>query len=255
MKIRARKRFGQHFLNDSNVINRIIDNIDISPNLTLIEIGPGRGALTYPLLNRVTDLHVIEIDKDLSNILESSELAAGKLIVHNEDALKIDFCRKFPGKLSIIGNLPYNISTPILFHLLNHSKCIGQMLLMLQKEVADRICAEHGSKEYGRLSVMVQSVCEAQTLFDVSPGSFTPQPKVESTVLKLTPVNNQYPKILVPEIFKNIVRTAFTKRRKTIRNALKGLIDEEMLLSVAIDPSTRPEMISVTSYIELANKS
>ncbi|MGY8813979.1 MAG: 16S rRNA (adenine(1518)-N(6)/adenine(1519)-N(6))-dimethyltransferase RsmA [Gammaproteobacteria bacterium] len=254
MKVRARKRFGQHFLHDSDVINRIIDHVEPGSDTTWIEIGPGRGALTFPLLERIKCLHVVEIDKDLSDLLESNKLPDNKLIIHREDAMKLDFCARFPGQLSILGNLPYNISTPILFHLLNHSKCIRQMLFMLQKEVADRICADAGSKTYGRLSVMVQSVCETQKLFDVSPGSFTPQPKVESTVLKLSPEINKYPKILKPDIFKLIVRSAFSKRRKTIRNALKGIIGEELLLSVAIDPSSRPETISVESFITLANK-
>jgi 16S rRNA (adenine1518-N6/adenine1519-N6)-dimethyltransferase len=254
MKVRARKRFGQHFLHDNDVINRIIDHVEPSLDSTWIEIGPGRGALTFPLLERIKILHVIEIDKDLSEILESKNIPDNKLIIHREDAMKLDFCTRFPGQLSILGNLPYNISTPILFHLLNNSSCIRQMIFMLQKEVADRICADAGSKTYGRLSVMVQSVCETQKLFDVSPGSFTPQPKVESTVLKLSPEINKYPQILIPDIFKLIVRTAFSKRRKTIRNALKGIINEELLLSVAIDPFCRPETISVASYITLANK-
>jgi 16S rRNA (adenine1518-N6/adenine1519-N6)-dimethyltransferase len=253
MNPRAKKRYGQHFIHDKDVINRILDNIETDIKYTLIEIGPGRGALTFPLLSHIDTLHVVEIDKDLAELLESTEQSGGKLIIHREDALKLDFCNRFDGTLNIIGNLPYNISTPLLFHLLDHSKCINEMLFMMQKEVAVRICSRPGNKEYGRLSVMVQSVCEVQQLFDVSPGSFTPQPKVDSTVIKLVPGSHLHGVLYSPDNLKIIVRAAFSKRRKTLRNALKGLIDEQGMTSTGIDPSSRPEEISVDSYIRLAN--
>ena len=155
MAIRARKRFGQHFLHDAHVIEKIIDQIDCDANQTLVEIGPGTGALTRPLLARVPRLHVIEIDRDLAERLATQYAAEGKLVVHCEDVLQIDFCNRFPGKLTVIGNLPYNISTPLMFHLLEQSACIEQMIFMVQKEVAVRLCAEPGSSDYGRLSIMV----------------------------------------------------------------------------------------------------
>jgi len=256
MTHKARKRFGQNFLQDTHVIDNILMTANPERDEHWVEIGPGQGALTAPLLTTGVKLDLIELDRDLVSYLAHKFANEERLTLHSQDALTVDFSQLATNstRLHIIGNLPYNISTPILFHLLNNSSCIRQMIFMLQKEVADRICADAGSKTYGRLSVMVQSVCETQKLFDVSPGSFTPQPKVESTVLKLSPEINKYPQILIPDIFKLIVRTAFSKRRKTIRNALKGIINEELLLSVAIDPFCRPETISVASYITLANK-
>ena len=253
MNIKSRKRYGQHFLHDKNIINRIIDNIDFKVENTLIEIGPGLGALTYPLLSCTKHLHVIEIDKDLADGLEINDKYRNSLEIHREDALKLNYHTKFNGPLTIIGNLPYNISTPLLFQLLDHIQCIDQMLFMLQKEVADRICAAPGTKEYGRLTIMVQSVCIVQQLFNVSPGSFTPQPKVDSSVIKLSPRSDVELKIYDPLLFKNIVRAAFSKRRKTIRNALKGIVEERHLAAIGILPTTRPEQISVESFVSLAN--
>jgi 16S rRNA (adenine1518-N6/adenine1519-N6)-dimethyltransferase len=253
MSVRARKRFAQHFLKDRNIINKIIDHLNLDASQTLIEIGPGMGALTFPLLDSIdTQLHVIEIDIDLADYLQSQVKEPNKLMVHREDALKIDFCKVFKGQLNIIGNLPYNISTPLLFHTLDHICCIDQMLFMLQKEVADRITADPGSRAYGRLSVMVQSVCQAESLFDVAPGSFIPPPKVESSVIRLVPDKKAGNDINTRETFSNIVRAAFTKRRKTIRNALKGLVSETDLESCGIDPGTRPEQVSVELYLNLA---
>ena len=253
VKVKSKKRFGQHFLHDKNIINKIIDNITVDRDCTLVEIGPGRGALTFPLLSRVDTLHVIEIDKDLVNFLSVSEKFNNKLVIHQEDALKLNFCDQFNGRLNIIGNLPYNISTPLLFHLLEYSVCINEMFFMVQKEVAKRICAAPGDKEYGRLSIMVQSMCKVQQLFDVNPRAFSPQPKVDSAFLKITPGNSQHTNLLSVEVFRVIVRAAFSKRRKTIRNACKGFINEKQFLAVGIDPSSRPEEISVGSFIELTN--
>ena len=254
MNIKSRKRYGQHFLHDKNIINRIIDNIDFKVENTLIEIGPGLGALTYPLLSYTKHLHVIEIDKDLADELEINDAYRNSLEIHREDALKLNYCTKFNGPLTIIGNLPYNISTPLLFQLLDHIQCIDQMLFMLQKEVADRICAAPGTKVYGRLTIMVQSVCTVQQLFNVSPGSFTPQPKVDSSVIKLSPRSDVELKIYNPLLFKNIVRAAFSKRRKTIRNALKSIVEERHLTAIGILPTTRPEQIPVESFVSLANQ-
>ena len=251
--IRPRKRFAQHFLKDRKIVKRIIDNIDLHESQTLIEIGPGMGALTFPLLESINhQLHVIEIDTDLADYLEAHVKQPDKLLVHRENALKIDFCKFFDGQLNIIGNLPYNISTPLLFHLLRNIQCIAQMLFMVQKEVADRITADSGSRDYGRLSVMVQSVCWAESLFDVPPDSFTPPPRVDSSVIKLIPENKIGNDLHTRQAFGNIVRAAFSKRRKTIRNALKGLVGEEELASCDIDPGIRPEQVTVELYIKLA---
>ncbi|NNE39125.1 MAG: 16S rRNA (adenine(1518)-N(6)/adenine(1519)-N(6))-dimethyltransferase RsmA [Gammaproteobacteria bacterium] len=252
MPVRARKRFGQHFLTDQTIIKKIIDEMDFSPPGNIVEIGPGRGALTRSLLQHMEKLHVVEIDRDLIDYLNSFE-NADKLIIHNVDALKFNFCDAVGKDLKIIGNLPYNISTPLLFHLLEQISCINYMLFMLQKEVADRICGSPGTKAYGRLSIMVQSMCHASPLFDVEPQAFNPPPKVRSTIIKLTPLHNQSINPDSHEIFKHLVRLAFSKRRKTIRNALKGLADDDILETSGIEPGTRPETIDVDTYIRLSN--
>jgi 16S rRNA (adenine1518-N6/adenine1519-N6)-dimethyltransferase len=254
MAIRAKKRFGQHFLHDTQVIDRIIDHIPFHDGQTLVEIGPGTGALTRPLLARVDLLHVIEIDTDLATLLQSRLGADGKLVIHREDVLRFDFCGRFSGPLTIIGNLPYNISTPLLFHLLNQAGCIEQMIFMLQKEVAERICAEPGSGDYGRLSIMVQSLCRAESLLNVGPESFSPPPRVESAVIRLYPQEHPGGKVQDRKLFNDLVRIAFTKRRKTIRNALKSVVSEQILIDVGISPSCRPEEIPVEIYIKLANR-
>lgn len=253
MTVRARKRFGQHFLHNARVIENIIEQIDYKSGHTLVEIGPGTGALTKPLLARVPQLHVIEIDRDLADLLAAMPGIDGKLIIHREDVLKIDFCRLFQGKLIVIGNLPYNISTPLMFHLLEQASCIDQMIFMVQKEVAQRICAEPGTGDYGRLSIMVQAACRPDYLFSVGAGSFSPPPKVESAVIRLTPQPLQGMQIKDRKLFADLVRTAFSRRRKTLRNALRSLVSEQQLRQAGIDPSARPEVITVEDYIKLAN--
>ncbi len=252
MSVRARKRYGQHFLNDPSVIAKIIEAIDFNTTGNIVEIGPGRGALTRPLLEQTDLLHVVEIDNDLVEHLRDIENSQ-KLKIHHIDALDFDFCKSVGNNLTIIGNLPYNISTPLLFHLLDQINCISNMLFMLQKEVAERICASPGNKDYGRLSIMVQCMCNAYSLFDVQPEAFTPIPKVQSTIIKLVPANN--PEFIPDSVdtFKRLVRQSFSKRRKTIRNALKGIVDDEILIASDIDPNTRPETIGVEGYIRLSN--
>lgn len=251
--VRARKRFGQHFLHDQYVINRIIENIDLDSGLPLVEIGPGLGALTIPLLQYTDTLHAIEIDNDLADRLEQIDHAKGKLIIYRGDVLKFDFCSSFENKINVVGNLPYNISTPLLFHMLGHITCINQMIFMLQKEVADRICAEPGTHDYGRLTIMVQSICKVEQLFDVSAGSFNPPPKVKSSVIKLTQADNAGIKIDDRDIFSRIVRTAFSKRRKTIRNALKEFVNEQEIIVSGALPTARPEELSIEIFARLAN--
>lgn len=250
---RARKRFGQNFLHDPAIIQRIVDTINPQAEDHLLEIGPGKGALTKQLLERVNQLNVIEIDRDLVNHLESELNYAKQLKVHQADALKFDFSSFGFLDLRIIGNLPYNISTPLLFHLLTYSNCIQDMVFMLQKEVVDRICAKHGTKQYGRLSVMLQYYCDVEALFTVKPGAFNPSPKVDSAIVRLRPLNTPQYELLEQESLSIIVREAFAQRRKTIRNALKNLLPESELQKVGIAPEMRAENLSVSEFVALAN--
>jgi 16S rRNA (adenine1518-N6/adenine1519-N6)-dimethyltransferase len=220
MTILARKRFGQNFLHDRHVIHKIIQAISPATRTHLVEIGPGRGALTFPLLEEATQFTAIEIDRDL--IAWLTEKAPKPFNLIEGDALKINF-RELGHPLTVIGNLPYNISTPILFHLLSFRDVIDEMYFMLQKEVVERMAAEPDSKDYGRLSVMVQYFCEVEPLFVVSSGAFTPAPKVESMVVRLKPYKTSpYGEIKDFKRFEHIVQLGFNQRRKTLHNALKS---------------------------------
>jgi len=246
-----RKRFGQNFLTDTNIIIRIIDAIAPSAEDHLIEIGPGRGALTYPLLENLNQLHAIEIDRDLVAWWHQKEIA--HLTLHQIDALKVQICSVYPGqKLRLVGNLPYNISTPILFHLFKSINCISDMHFMLQKEVVERMTAPPGSKTYGRLSVMTQFYCQAHCLFSVSRHAFSPAPKVESAIVQLIP--HAHPLTTV-ESFGGIVKQAFSQRRKTIRNSLKSWFTTAQLEALEIDPIARPETLSLDDFMRLAKAS
>ncbi len=249
---RPRKRFGQHFLHDTHVIDRILQAIKPQAEDQLIEIGPGRGALTLPLLEQVRQLAIIEIDRDLIQYWQSRQLA--NLTIHASDALKIDYCslQNDPQrKLRIVGNLPYNISTPILFHLFEHLRCIEDMHFMLQKEVVDRMCAAAGSPDYGRLSVMVQFYCEVQKLFDVGAGAFTPPPRVESSIVRLRPhAPGKYD--VDQNTLQQLVSQAFSQRRKTLRNSLKSWFSAEQIQTIGIDPGIRPEQLDLAAFIKLA---
>lgn len=251
---RARKRFGQNFLHDPTIIQRIIDTINPQKNDHIIEIGPGKGALTKPLLERVDHLDVIEIDRDLAGTLQTKlDTNEHKLTIHQFDALKIDFSMFGHTDLRIIGNLPYNISTPILFHLLHFSKHIKDMIFMLQKEVVERICAKSNSKQYGRLSVMLQYYCDVESLFTIKPEAFTPSPKVDSAIVRLTPLTQ--PKYVLSDknTFAFIVREAFSQRRKTIRNALKKYLNDAHFEELVITPEKRAENLEIEEFIKLAN--
>jgi 16S rRNA (adenine1518-N6/adenine1519-N6)-dimethyltransferase len=250
-----RKRFGQNFLHDDSVIANILASLQIKTGEHWVEIGPGQGALTIPLLAKNIVLDVVELDRDLVRLLKDKFKDNNNLTIHSTDALKFDFSAlvKQDEKLRIIGNLPYNISTPLLFHLLENASCIGDMQFMLQKEVVDRICAAPGSKKYGRLSVMMQYYCAAECLFEVYPESFDPSPKVMSAVIKLIP--HPKPPVVVNDlvIFKQVVTQAFSQRRKTLRNSLKKLISEDCLVSLGIDPVARAETISLFEFANLSN--
>ncbi|MSS75891.1 MAG: 16S rRNA (adenine(1518)-N(6)/adenine(1519)-N(6))-dimethyltransferase RsmA [Methyloglobulus sp.] len=250
-----RKRFGQNFLHDYSVIANILASLQIKSGERWVEIGPGQGALTTPLLDKNISLDVVELDRDLVRLLKDKFKDNKNLTIHSADALKFDFSAlvKQDEKLRIIGNLPYNISTPLLFHLLENASCIADMQFMLQKEVVDRICAAPGSKKYGRLSVMMQYYCAAECLFDVYPESFDPSPKVMSAIIKLIP--HPKPPVVVNDlmVFKQVVTQAFSQRRKTLRNSLKKLIGEDCFVSLGIDPIARAETISLLEFANLSN--
>ncbi|MDA8364382.1 MAG: 16S rRNA (adenine(1518)-N(6)/adenine(1519)-N(6))-dimethyltransferase RsmA [Gammaproteobacteria bacterium] len=250
---RARKRFGQHFLRDRSIIARIVAEFDPKPQDCIVEIGPGKGALTEVLLEHTTGMHVIEIDRDLAAYLQ--ETFRQRLDVHQADALKFDFCRLGDSRkpLRLIGNLPYNISTPLLFHLLDASCCIQDMLFMLQKEVVDRLVAEPGGSDYGRLSVMVQWRCRVERLFGVAAGAFSPPPQVESAVVRLTPYQHSPVPIDDPGRFRQIVHAAFAQRRKVLRNSIGRLVEPDLMLQVGIDPTRRAETLSLAEFATLAN--
>jgi 16S rRNA (adenine1518-N6/adenine1519-N6)-dimethyltransferase len=249
---KPRKRFGQHFLHDQNVIARIVQAIRPQPDDRLIEIGPGRGAITLPILSQVSELEIIEIDRDLVAWWQTQQFP--NLVIHACDALKVDYCEIGDGKtrkLRIIGNLPYNISTPLLFHLFTYLDCIEDMHFMLQKEVVDRMCAAAGDADYGRLSVMVQFYCEVTKLFDVGAGAFNPPPRVESSVVRLRPRRMEsLPG--EPERLQQVVARAFSQRRKTLRNSLKTWFSAEQLQALSIDPGQRPEQLELAAFIKLA---
>ncbi len=249
---RARKRFGQNFLHDRRVIENIIRQFNPQPAQTVVEIGPGLGALTGPLLERLDHLHVVELDRDLVERLDQQYHR--RLTIHAQDALKFDFRELVDNgaRLRVIGNLPYNISTPLLFHLLDQADVVSDMMFMLQKEVVQRMLAGPGSKVYGRLSVMLQSRCEISKVLDVGPGAFTPAPKVESAVVALTPRDKALDPVCEAPCFARLVKASFAQRRKTLRNNLKSCLDSEQISTAGIDPSCRAETLSLEDFIGLA---
>jgi len=255
MQHKARKRFGQNFLHDTGVIRRIVSSVDPRAGQHLVEIGPGQGALTRELLSALGQLDAVELDRDLIGPLQRSCASLGELRIHSADALRFDFCRLArPGeRLRLVGNLPYNISTPLLFHLLEQSRCIDDMHFMLQKEVVQRMAAEPGGKVYGRLSVMLQARCEVLPLFDIAPGAFTPAPKVTSSLVRLRPLREPRFVIADPPLFARLVSQAFSQRRKTLRNSLRELISPEQILALGIDPGQRAERLPLEAFVALAN--
>ena len=250
MKMRARKRFGQNFLHDQHVIQRIIDAINPGPGDHILEIGPGHGALTHGLMASGCQLDVVEIDRDLAAELR---LRYPGLNVIEADILKFDFNSIRGDKpLRVVGNLPYNISTPLLFRLFEHVDMIEDMYFMLQLEVVVRMAADAATRDYGRLSIMSQYFCEAEKLFDVHPESFTPAPKVTSAILQLIP-HQQQVALTDLGLFQTLLIHAFSQRRKTVRNALKKYLTESEMLALGISPGQRPETITGAEYIQCAN--
>ena len=255
MPLRARKKLGQHFLHDPAVIAKIVDAIAPGKTDCMVEIGGGRGALTLPLLERVETLAVVELDERMADYLLEAAPEPHRLLVHRGDALEFDFSSLTtePGCLRVVGNLPYNISTPLLFHLLSCRAAIKDMHLMLQKEVARRITAAPGSKEYGRLTVMLAPWLEVQTCFDIGPGAFSPPPKVWSTVLRMTPRPEPRFHLESEERFSALVARAFSMRRKTLARSLGDRLTREDIATAGIDPGARPEQLTAEDFGTLAN--
>jgi 16S rRNA (adenine1518-N6/adenine1519-N6)-dimethyltransferase len=250
----VRKRFGQHFLHDRGVIRRIIDAVSPADGDRIVEIGPGRGAMTWDLLQRARSLDVIEIDRDLAQTLKDDARAAQGLRVHVEDALHTDFMqlRAKGAALRIVGNLPYNISTPLLFRLLAQRGAIADMHFMLQKEVVDRMTAEPSNKTYGRLTVMLAAVAEVEKLFEVGPGAFQPKPKVWSAIVRLRPTLEPRFDIGADGVLRTLVTAAFSHRRKILSNGLKGFLTPEEIESCGIDSQLRPETLAPAQFGLLA---
>jgi 16S rRNA (adenine1518-N6/adenine1519-N6)-dimethyltransferase len=248
-----RKRFGQHFLHDPGILARIVAAIAPKPEERIVEIGPGEGALTVPLLRAAGKLTAIELDRDLIAPLQAKAQGIGELTIISADALTVDFTALAQGSpIRLVGNLPYNISTPILFHCLEHAAAIDDMHFMLQKEVVDRMAAAPGSKTYGRLSVMLQLRCTVEPLLKVPPGAFRPPPKVDSAVVRLAPL----PAAQLPEadftLIEKLVRAAFGQRRKTLSNALRDLASSAQIEAAGIDPRARAEQLAPSAYVALA---
>ena len=251
IKNKIRKRFGQNFLVDENIIKKILFSINPQKSDHFVEIGPGMGALTFPILTYVNILDVIEIDRDLAKHLSKHEKAS-KVNIHCMDALKFDFNNLYKNgqKLKVIGNLPYNISTPLMFRFLDYSEILGDLHIMLQKEVADRVCGQPNTKKFGRLSVAIQARCQIEKLFDIKPNSFYPKPKVTSTMIRLIP-NGRLEDSLANQL-NYVLQLAFSKRRKKISNALKDLFELRDFEKLNIDPKKRPENLTVNDYINLS---
>ncbi len=253
----ARKRFGQNFLTDQSVIEHIVRAIAPATNETMVEIGPGLGALTEHLIEKIGTLAVVELDRDLIPNLKISFATRNNLHIYQADALKVNYQDlalelQCPA-IRIVGNLPYNISTPLLFHLLNYKSQIIDMHFMLQKEVVDRLAAGVGDSAYGRLGIMAQYHCKIEHLLDVPPSAFNPAPKVDSAIVRLVPYTAPPIKTNAPKLLGQIVTNAFSKRRKTIRNALKNMATESQLVEAEIPLDARPEQISLAQYAKLTD--
>ncbi|MDV3469556.1 16S rRNA (adenine(1518)-N(6)/adenine(1519)-N(6))-dimethyltransferase RsmA [Stenotrophomonas sp. C3(2023)] len=252
----AKKQLGQHFLADRHYIDKIVMAVNPKGDDRLVEIGPGQGAITLPLLRQHPRLTVIEFDRDLIEPLTAAAAPLGELTIVPRDVLRVDFTELAAGEpIRLVGNLPYNISSPILFHALEHAAVITDMHFMLQKEVVDRMAAGPGSKVYGRLSVMLQAYCQVISLFVVPPGAFRPPPKVDSAVVRMIPRDPATVGIDDPRRFADVVRAAFGQRRKTLRNALNTVVSAEQFAAAGVRPDARAEQLEVAEFIALANAS
>ncbi|WP_312704826.1 16S rRNA (adenine(1518)-N(6)/adenine(1519)-N(6))-dimethyltransferase RsmA [Stenotrophomonas lactitubi] len=250
----AKKQLGQHFLADRYYIDKIVMAVNPKDGDRLVEIGPGQGAITLPLLRVHPKMTVIEFDRDLIAPLTAAAEPLGELTIVNRDVLRVDFTELADGQpIRLVGNLPYNISSPILFHALEHAAVISDMHFMLQKEVVDRMAAGPGSKVFGRLSVMLQAYCEVTSLLVVPPGAFRPPPKVDSAVVRLIPRDPATINIKDHKRFADVVKAAFGQRRKTLRNALNNVVSAEQFVAAGVRPDARAEQLDVAEFIALAN--
>lgn len=250
----AKKQLGQHFLADRYYIDKIVMAVNPKDGDRLVEIGPGQGAITLPLLRVHPKMTVIEFDRDLIAPLTAAAEPLGELTIVNRDVLRVDFTELADGQpIRLVGNLPYNISSPILFHALEHAAVVSDMHFMLQKEVVDRMAAGPGSKVFGRLSVMLQAYCEVTSLFVVPPGAFRPPPKVDSAVVRLVPRDPASINIKDHKRFAEVVKAAFGQRRKTLRNALNNVVSAEQFVAAGVRPDARAEQLDVAEFIALAN--
>ncbi len=250
----ARKRFGQNFLHDPGVIERIIRAINPKPDDAIVEIGPGLGAITEEILAINPALQVVELDRDLIPVLRTKFFNYPDFRIHEADALKFDFSQLAGDKpLRIIGNLPYNISTPLIFHLLSYSGVVQDMHFMLQKEVVQRMAAVPGDNNYGRLGIMTQYFCRVQPLFEVGAGAFRPAPKVDSAIVRMVPHTSLPHPAKDLGTLQSVVRTAFNARRKTLRKALAGLVTVEQLQGLGINDGLRPENLGLADYVAIAD--
>lgn len=250
----ARKRFGQNFLHDPGVIERIVRAINPQPDDAMVEIGPGLGALTEEILAVNPSLQVVELDRDLIPVLRTKFFNYPEFRIHEADALKFDFSQLAAARpLRIVGNLPYNISTPLIFHLLSQSGVVQDMHFMLQKEVVQRLAAVSGDNHYGRLGIMAQYFCKVQPLFEVGPGAFRPAPKVDSAIVRLVPHQTLPHPARDLAVLQMVVRTAFNARRKTLRKALAGVVTVTQLQALGIDDGLRPENLTLAQYVAIAD--
>ncbi|PYF81614.1 MULTISPECIES: 16S rRNA (adenine(1518)-N(6)/adenine(1519)-N(6))-dimethyltransferase RsmA [Marinomonas] len=252
---KARKRFGQNFLHDHGVIRKIVACIGPKKGQRIVEIGPGKGALTEGIISVTERMDVVELDRDLIPILRVNLFRYPDLTVHEADAMKFDFTSLSTEEqaIRVVGNLPYNISTPLIFHLLSQARAIEDMHFMLQKEVVDRLAARPGDSLYGRLSVMAQYYCAVESLFIVGPESFDPAPKVDSAIVRMTPYKTPPHPVNDIKKLEDIVRIGFQQRRKTLRNNYKGVLDNDDFAAVNIDPTLRPERLDVEDFVRITN--
>jgi 16S rRNA (adenine1518-N6/adenine1519-N6)-dimethyltransferase len=251
-----RKSLGQNFLQDPNIINKIVAGLGIGKDDIVVEIGPGRGALTDLIIPQAGHTHLIEFDRDLVVYWQDRADSNDNLTVHGVDVMRFDLheiIRTSERKIKVIGNLPYNISSPVLFHLMHYAEHIEHQIVMLQKEVVERMASGPGSRQYGRLSVMLQQRYQIENLFKVPPAAFFPAPKVDSAIARLTPLTSVPFPVTSQSDFEKIVKQAFSMRRKTLRNTLKGSVNSDQIESLGIDPSARAETLSVSDFSALSN--